>query len=43
MAYAGEPSHDYLSQIARCGAALGFPDEYVQKVLAFIPIQADAA
>lgn len=43
MAYGGEPSHDYLSQLARCGAALGFPDEYVEKVLSLIPSHAAAA
>lgn len=43
MAYAGEPSRDYLSQIARCSAALGIPDDYVQKILSLIPDHADAA
>jgi gamma-glutamylcyclotransferase (GGCT)/AIG2-like uncharacterized protein YtfP len=43
MAYAGDPSHDYLSQIARCGAALGFPDDYVRTILSFIPAHAEAA
>lgn len=43
MAYAGEPSHDYLSQIARCGRALGFPEDYVERLLALIPEHAEAA
>ena len=43
MAYGGEPSHDYLSQIARCGAALGFPDDYVEKILSLIPVRGQAA
>jgi gamma-glutamylcyclotransferase (GGCT)/AIG2-like uncharacterized protein YtfP len=43
MAYAGEPSHGYLSQLARCGRALDFPDEYLAKILAFIPNPAEAA
>jgi gamma-glutamylcyclotransferase (GGCT)/AIG2-like uncharacterized protein YtfP len=43
MAYAGEPSHDYLSQIARCGRALGFPDDYVERILSLIPGHAEAA
>ena len=43
MAYAGEPSHGYLSQLARCGRALDFPEDYVAKILAFIPASAEAA
>jgi len=43
MAYAGEPSHEYLSHIARCGAALGFPSDYVQGLLALAPVRAEAA
>ena len=43
MAYTGEPSREYLSHIARCGAALGFPDDYVQKILSLAPERAEAA
>lgn len=43
MAYSGEPSHDYLSHLARCAAGLGFPDDYVQGLLSLIPVHAEAA
>ena len=43
MAYAGEPSHGYLSQLARCARALDFPEDYVAKILGFIPVPAEAA
>ncbi len=32
MAYAGEPSYEYLNQIARCAATLGFPDDYLDRL-----------
>jgi len=43
MAYAGEPSHGYLSQLARCGRALDFPEDYLAKIRAFIQVPAEAA
>jgi gamma-glutamylcyclotransferase (GGCT)/AIG2-like uncharacterized protein YtfP len=43
MAYAAEPSRGYLSQLARCGRALDFPEDYIAKILAFIPVPAEAA
>jgi hypothetical protein len=43
MAYAGEPSHGYLSQLARSGRALDFPEDYVAKILAFVRMPAEAA
>jgi len=43
MAYAGEPSYGYLSQLARSGQVLGFPEEYLSKILAFVPVPQEAA